>query len=117
MNSLLPHILTEGNKKMNGYSLHKFVDKTYEITYVYFIMTALTVSQARSSLYKLLDQVARMGEPILITGKRHNGYLISEDDWRSIQETLYLLSIPGMRASIRKGLKTPINKCDSKLKW
>ncbi|OVE74415.1 antitoxin, partial [bacterium B13(2017)] len=56
-------------------------------------------------------------EPIQITGKRHNGILISEDDWRSIQETLYLLSIPGVRESIRKGLKTPIKNCKKDLKW
>lgn len=77
----------------------------------------MSVSKARSRLYKLLDQVADLGEPILITGKRHNGYLISEEDWRSVRETLYLLSIPGMRRSIRKGLKTPLTHCDTKLKW
>ncbi|HDZ76788.1 MAG TPA: type II toxin-antitoxin system Phd/YefM family antitoxin [Candidatus Omnitrophica bacterium] len=80
-------------------------------------MTTLTASRARSMLYKLLDKTAQSHEPIQITGKRHNAILISEDDWRSIQETLYLLSIPGMRESIRKGLKTPIKKCSKKLIW
>ena len=80
-------------------------------------MTTLTASQARSMLYKLLDKAALSHEPIQISGKRHNAVLISEDDWRSIQETLYLLSIPGMRESIRKGLKTPIKKCSKKLTW
>ena len=80
-------------------------------------MTTLTASQARAKLYKLLDEAASSHEPIQITGKRSNGILISEDDWRSIQETLYLLSIPGMRESIRKGLKTPIEKCKKDLKW
>lgn len=80
-------------------------------------VTTLTASQARSILYKLLDKAALSHEPIQITGKRHNAVLISEDDWRSIQETLYLLSIPGMRESIRKGLKTPIKECDKKLTW
>ncbi len=80
-------------------------------------MTTLTASQARSNLYKLLDRTAHSHEPIQITGKRNNAILISEDDWRAIKETLYLLSIPGMRNSIRKGLKTPIKKCDKELKW
>lgn len=79
------------------------------------ILTTLTASQARSVFYKLLDKTAQSHEPIQITGKRHNAVLISEDDWRSIQETLHLLSIPGMRESIRKGLKTPVKKCNKKL--
>ena len=81
------------------------------------VMTTLTASQARARLYKLLDQAASSHEPIQITGKRANAVLVSEDDWRSIQETLYLLSIPGMRASIRKGLKEPVEKCLPGLKW
>ena len=80
-------------------------------------MTTLTVSQARAKLYKLLDEAAAAHKPIQITGKRTNAVLISEDDWRSIQETLYLLSIPGMRESIRKGLKTPVEKCIKELRW
>ena len=80
-------------------------------------MTTLTASRARAKLYKLVDLTARSHEPIQITGKRNNAVLVSEEDWRSIQETLYLLSIPGMRASIRKGLKTPIQKCSPNLDW
>lgn len=80
-------------------------------------MTTLTASEARANLYKLLDKSAETHEPIQISGKRHNAILIAEDDWRSIQETLYLLSIPGMRESIRKGLKTPVKKCSKKIKW
>ena len=80
-------------------------------------MTTMTASQARAMFYKLLDKTAQSHKPIQITGKRHNAVLISEEDWTSIQETLYLLSIPGMRESIRKGLKTPVKECDSKPKW
>ena len=80
-------------------------------------MTTLTASAARAKLYKLLDQAASSHEPVQITGKRSNAVLISEEDWRAIQETLYLLSIPGMRTSIRKGLKTPVKKCATKLSW
>lgn len=80
-------------------------------------MTTLTASAARVKLYQLLDQTAASHEPVQITGKRGNAVLISEEDWRSIQETLYLLSVPGMRESIRKGLKTPVGKLSSKLRW
>ena len=80
-------------------------------------MTTLTVSQARAKLYKLLDKLAESHEPIQISGKRHDAVLISQEDWRAIKETLFLLSIPGMRESIRKGLKDPLKKCDKKLDW
>lgn len=80
-------------------------------------MTTLTASKARMKLYRLLDQAASSHEPIQITGKRSNAILVSEEDWRSIQETLYLLSIPGMRESVRKGLKEPVEKCLAELKW
>lgn len=80
-------------------------------------MTTLTASAARAKLYKLLDQTASSHEPVQITGKRSNAILVSEEDWRSIQETLYLLSIPGMRESIRTGLKTPVSKTAKKLDW
>ncbi len=80
-------------------------------------MTTLTASEARTKLYKLLDKTAESHEPIQITGKRHNAVLISEEDWRAIKETLYLVSIPGMRKSIQKGLKTPLKKCSRELKW
>jgi len=80
-------------------------------------MTTLTASEARARLYKLLDRTAESHKPIQITGKRHNAVLIAEDDWRAIEETLYLLSVPGMRESIQKGLKTSLKKCDKRLKW
>lgn len=80
-------------------------------------MTTLTASQARAKLYKLLDKIAESHEPVQISGKRHNAILISEEDWRAVKETLFLLSVPGMRESIHKGLKTPIKKCNKKLNW
>ncbi len=80
-------------------------------------MTTLSATEARTKLYKLLDETTASHEPVQITGKRGNAILVSEDDWRSIQETLYLLSIPGMRQSIRKGLKTPLDKCSKTVKW
>ncbi len=80
-------------------------------------MTTLTASQARAKLYKLLDKLAESHEPIQISGKRHDAVLISQEDWRAIKETLFLLSIPKMRESIRKGLRAPLKKCDKKLNW
>ena len=80
-------------------------------------MKTISATKARSNLYRLLDDTKESGEPIQITGKRSNGILISEDDWRAISETLFLLSIPGMRESIRDGLNEPINECETKLKW
>lgn len=80
-------------------------------------MTAITATKARSSLYQLLDNIADSHEPVLITGKRSNAVLIAEDDWRAINETLYLLSIPGMRESIIEGLNTPLDECDDEVEW
>ena len=80
-------------------------------------MTAIKVTDARKNLYRLIDEVAASHEPVLISGKRANAILISEDDWRAIQETLYLLSIPGMRESIRKGLETPVDECAEDIDW
>ena len=80
-------------------------------------MTTVTATEARSKLYKLLDQARETSEPILITGRRGNGVLVSEDDWRAIQETLHLLSIPGMRESIREGMAEPIDECSEEPGW
>lgn len=80
-------------------------------------MMTLTASQARSKLYRLIDETAASHQPVVISGKRTQAVLLSADDWKAIQETLYLLSIPGMRESIRKGLKTPVEKCAKELKW
>lgn len=80
-------------------------------------MTTLTASEARSNLYRLIDETAASHEPVLITGKRHSAVLVSADDWSALQETIYLLSIPGMRESIRDGMGTPANECSTELDW
>ena len=80
-------------------------------------MATITATEARSKLYRLMDKAASSHKPILITGKRANAVLVSEEDWHSIQETLYLLSVPGMRESIRKGLDTPVEECSRDLNW
>ncbi|MDP3442726.1 MAG: type II toxin-antitoxin system Phd/YefM family antitoxin [Ignavibacteria bacterium] len=80
-------------------------------------MAVLTASDARSNLYKLIDQTNESHEPVIITGKRNNAVLVSEDDWKSIQETLYLTSIPGMKESIVAGMKEPLSKSLKKIDW
>lgn len=80
-------------------------------------MDSITATEARKQLYSLLDDVADSHHPIQITGKRSSAVLISEEDWRAIQETLYLQTIPGMKASIKKGLKTPVDKCATEPGW
>jgi prevent-host-death family protein len=80
-------------------------------------MKTITVSKARANLYKLLEEAGQSHEPLVITGKRGNAVLVAEDDWRAIQETLFLLSIPGMRESIREGLETPVEECSEDLDW
>ena len=77
----------------------------------------VTATKARSMIYKLIDDASDSHEPIQITGKRSNAVLVAEDDWRAIQESLYLVSIPGMRESIRSGLATPVSECAKKLDW
>jgi len=78
-------------------------------------MTTLSATEARKTLYNLVDDVALSHDPIQIVGKRNTAVLISEEDWRAIQETLYLTSIPGMHESIKKGLKTTADECADEL--
>lgn len=80
-------------------------------------MKTLSITEARKNIYKLIDQASETHEPIQITGKRSNAVLVSEEDWRSIQETLYLTSIPGMRESIIDGIKSPLSETSEKLEW
>ena len=80
-------------------------------------MPTLTATEAKFKFYRLIDEAAVAHEPIVITGKRGSAVLISEADWRSIQETLYLLNIPGMRESIREGLATTIEECTEEIDW
>ncbi|MCU0849181.1 MAG: type II toxin-antitoxin system Phd/YefM family antitoxin [Spirochaetes bacterium] len=80
-------------------------------------MKTINATRARGSLYALIDEANASHQPIHITGKRMNAVLLSEEDWNNIQETLYLLSIPRMRESIRKGLKTPLDECSGDLDW
>ena len=80
-------------------------------------MNVINVTEARAKLYKLIDETTNTHEPIVITGKRGNAILVSEEDWNAISETLYLLSIPKMRESIQEGLTDDISNCSRELSW
>ena len=107
----------------NQLGTEKQLDKAYVMAYALFVhfrsnlMSSFTVSEARSNLYRLIDEAADNHQPVLITGKRNNAILISEEDWTAIQETLYLLSVPGMRESIRESMAEPIDDCAKELDW
>ena len=80
-------------------------------------MTVLTATEARANLYRLIDQTAESHVPIVIAGKRSSAVLVSAEDWQAIQETMHLLSIPGMRESIRDGMAEPLDQSAQELKW
>ncbi len=80
-------------------------------------MKTITIRDANANLYKLVDEAIALHEPIQIIGPESSVVLISEEEWRSIQETLYLISIPGMRESIQAGLQTPLDDCAEDLEW
>ncbi len=80
-------------------------------------MHTLTASEARANLYRIIDETAESHEPIIISGKRASAVLLSVEDWRAIQETLYLLAVPGMRESIKEGMAEPLARSAKALKW
>ena len=80
-------------------------------------MGTTNATNARQNLFRLIDQVNVEHQPVLITGKKRSAVLVSEDDWRAIEETLYLNSIPDMTESIRAGMRTPISEMDESLGW
>ncbi len=80
-------------------------------------MSTTNATKARQNLFRLIDQVNDSHEPVLITGKKGSAVLVSESDWKAIEETLYLNSIPGMAASIREGMETPTSDLDDSLEW
>lgn len=80
-------------------------------------MNTLSASEARANLYRLMDETASSHKPVLISGKRNNAVLVAEEDWSAIQETLYLLSVPGMRESIKTGMSEPLDNSAKALNW
>jgi prevent-host-death family protein len=80
-------------------------------------MQSLTASEARANLYRIIDETAASHQPVIISGKRTSAVLLSAEDWSAIQETLYLLAVPGMRESIKTGMAEPLAKSAKALKW
>jgi len=80
-------------------------------------MTTLNATEARARLYNLIDEAAETHQTIVITEKIHNAILLSEEDWSAINETIYLLSVPGMRESIKEGLEQNLDECSQELDW
>ena len=77
----------------------------------------ISVTKARTNLYNLVDEAVQTHKPVVIAGKRGNAVLLAEEDWNSVNETLFLLSIPGMRESIVDGINTNLEECDQELDW
>jgi antitoxin YefM len=80
-------------------------------------MGTINATNARKSLYRLIDEVQESHEPIRITGKKSAAVLISEEDWRSIEETLFLVSIPGMRDAIKAAMAEPLADSIKEIEW
>ena len=80
-------------------------------------MRTITATEARANLYRLMDVAAESHEPVVIAGKRTRAVLVSEEDWKAVQETLFLLSVPGMRESIREGMEAGVEDCSETLDW
>lgn len=77
----------------------------------------MTVSQARANIYKIMDETAQTHQPIMITGKRNNVVMLSEEDWNAIEETLFLNSIPGMATSIKEAMDAPNSEFSENIEW
>ena len=80
-------------------------------------MSIISLNEAQDKLQELINEVSQSHEPILISGNTSNAFLVSEEDWKGIQETIYLLSISEVGASIVEGLATPINECSETIEW
>jgi prevent-host-death family protein len=80
-------------------------------------MKSITAVEAKNNFEQLLNETKTLHQAIQIVGSQTNAVLISEEEWEGIQETLYLLSIPGMGESIQEGLQTPIEECFEEVEW
>ena len=81
------------------------------------VVTTISATQARKNLYSLIDEANDSHQPIQITGKRSNAILLSESDWRAIQETLHLQSIPSMVDSIKQASEQGVEQASDELDW
>ena len=77
----------------------------------------MSVSQVRADIYNVMDETAQTHEPVLITGKRNNVVMLSQEDWNAIEETLYLNSIPNMTSSIQESMDAPDSEFSEDIEW
>lgn len=80
-------------------------------------MTVMPSDSAKQNLEALILQVSQSHQPIQIQAQGNAAVLVSEEDWRALQETVYLLSIPGMKESLLKGAATPLDECSEERDW
>ena len=80
-------------------------------------MITVSVKEASDKLPDLVENTIEKREPVLISGKNNNAVLMAESDWQAMNETLHLLSVPGMRDSIKKGLSENLESTSRKLNW
>ncbi len=80
-------------------------------------MVEISAKEARGKLHQLIDEVAATHRPLLITGRRNKAVLVAEEDWNAIQESLFLMSVPGMREATREGMNTASEECDEEPGW
>ena len=77
----------------------------------------MSVSQVRADIYNVMDETAKTHEPVLITGKRNNAVMLSQEDWNAIEETLYLNSIPNMTSSIQESMSADDSEFSEEVEW
>ena len=80
-------------------------------------MKTLSVNEAREKLPELVEDVLLNHEPMLISGINKNAVLVAEIDWQAMNETLHLLSVPGMRDAIQTGLSEKLESTSKQLTW
>lgn len=74
-------------------------------------MTSTNITNFRKNAYNYVEQTIRHNEPLNITTKDGNAVLLSEEDYSGMMETLYLVSMPGMREKIMNGIAEPLSEC------
>ena len=80
-------------------------------------MKSMQVTDVEKNLRDLLQQTATLHEPLRITGEDVNGILLSEEDWKTIQETLSLFSRPALQQPILEQMRSPVRRCSEELCW
>lgn len=82
-------------------------------------MTTTNITNFRKNAFNYVEQTIRYNEPLNISTKEGNAVLLSEEDYSGIMETLYLVSMPGMREKIMEGMNAPLEDCvdEAAVEW